>query len=58
MIGDGNPETIYVVIDDPLTYGLSVWVYQESNGIQYLQRGDVVCDEATPAGVAADTILV
>lgn len=48
-------DTFYVnSIGEP--YLFSLWIYEESNGLPGLQRGDPVCD-STPAGHDADTIV-
>lgn len=35
----------------------SIWVYQESNGIEGLQRGDEVVDDTCGGQIPADTIV-
>jgi len=42
-----QPECIY-----------SIWVYEESNGIDGLQRGDEVVDDTCHGLIEADTIIV
>ena len=39
VVPDDGP--LYIVIDDPNGPHPGVWIYLESNGIRYLQRGGV-----------------
>lgn len=42
-----QPECIY-----------SIWIYQESNGIDGLQRGDEVVDDTCDGAIESDTIIL
>lgn len=49
----------YLVIDETFEgHLLSVWIYEESNWIRSLQRGDDVCDESLPHEVPPDSIIL
>lgn len=49
----------YYVDNDPC-FGciFSIWIYQESNGIPGLQRGDEVYDDTCHGMVSPDTIVM
>jgi hypothetical protein len=57
---DGAP--CYYVDNDTCGGGgmciFSIWVYEESNGIPGLQRGDEVVDNTCNNAIAADTIVL
>jgi len=48
----------YYVDEDCGSDPYSIWVYQESNGIAGLQRGDEVVDDTCHGSIQADTIIL
>lgn len=49
--------TYYVDVDTGIDELGSIWVYEESNGHEGLQRGDEVYDDTCHGQIEADTII-
>ena len=47
----------YYADNDVVIGGFSFWIYQESNGIDGLQRGDEVFDDTCGGAIESDTII-
>lgn len=47
----------YVELDTCPMCIFSVWIYEESNGIEGLQRGDEIVDDTCHGMIRADTIV-
>lgn len=47
----------YVDVDISQFDPLALWVYEESNGIDGLQREDEIVDDTCHAGIRGDTII-
>lgn len=53
-----TPSCVYVDIDPcQPECGPLIWVYQESNGVPGLQRGDEIVDDTCHGEIEADTIV-